>query len=229
MAGIRTGKQAQAIDDAEATRARLLQAAGSVFAEQGFHGATVRDICTRANVNIAAINYHFRDKLGLYTEVLRQSICATEHAAIREGLSVAKSPEDALRSFVSQMLRRMNTGERSAWAMRMMAHEFAQPTPALAQVIEEVMRPNYAKLRQILSRILDLDPDGRTTRLCAHSVIGQILHYAMAKPVIKKVWPEFEWTPKSMETVASHISEFTLSSLKAMARTEHRKNKRAHT
>jgi AcrR family transcriptional regulator len=226
MHKIQTKRGVDPFEDAAATRAKLLQAAGLVFAEQGFQAATVRDICTRAKVNIAAINYHFRDKLGLYTEVLRHAICVAEHAAMREALSASKSPEEALRSFISIMLRKMSASERSGWAMRIMAHEFAQPTPALDQVIEEVIRPNYGKLREIVGRILDRDPDDEATRLCAHSVIGQIIHYALARPVIKQLWPELEWAPKNMDRVAAHISEFSLNSLKAMAKSEHRKNRR---
>ena len=50
----------------EGTHARLLEVAGQIFAEQGFQAAKVRNICARAKVNIAAVNYHFGDKLGLY-------------------------------------------------------------------------------------------------------------------------------------------------------------------
>src|SRR5882724_3968306 len=53
------------------TRQRLLEVAGAVFAEHGFQNATVREICKRADANVAAINYHFGDKQGLYSETLR--------------------------------------------------------------------------------------------------------------------------------------------------------------
>jgi AcrR family transcriptional regulator len=46
----------------EKTRDKILDAAGEVFAEHGFEGATIRAITERAGANVAAVNYHFRDK-----------------------------------------------------------------------------------------------------------------------------------------------------------------------
>lgn len=54
------------------TRAKLLDAAERLFAERGFKGASMRDITTLADVNIAAANYHFGGKEGLFREVLRR-------------------------------------------------------------------------------------------------------------------------------------------------------------
>jgi len=54
----------------DATKTRLLEAAGEEFADKGFGGATVRAICARAGANVAAINYHFGDKERLYIEAV---------------------------------------------------------------------------------------------------------------------------------------------------------------
>ncbi|MDQ2898481.1 MAG: CerR family C-terminal domain-containing protein [Acidobacteriota bacterium] len=203
----------------EATRAKLLEVAGSVFAEHGYQAATVREICARAGANVAAVNYYFRDKMGLYEEVLRRSICAGEHADMRRALDAFKTPEEALRGLVTAMLHKMSRGDRGASSnFRIMAHEMAQPTPALANVVEDVLRPNYNKAREIIGKILDLDPDHDTTRLCAHSLIGQVVHYAHARPVILLLWPELRLTPERVDQIATHIADFTLRSLHALAR-----------
>src|SRR5689334_18729350 len=62
------------------TRTRLLDAAGQVFAENGFKAATVREICRRAGAkNIAAVNYYFRDKEQLYRATLQHAFfCGME-------------------------------------------------------------------------------------------------------------------------------------------------------
>src|SRR5579863_3328576 len=96
-------------ENPDATRARLIEAAGQVFAEHGFQAATVRDICTRAGANVAAVNYHFRDKAGLYLAVLRHSMTAgTGHPEPRDAAALAESPEEALRLMIAAMLLRMH-------------------------------------------------------------------------------------------------------------------------
>lgn len=209
---------------ADATRAKLLDAAGDVFAEHGFQAATVREICARVGANVAAVNYYFGDKLGLYTEVLRQIMCAGENEAMLEALQHSRTPEEALRTLVSALLQRMSAHKDRTSKLRIMAHELARPTPALPHVVNEIMRPNYNALRQILGQILGLTPDHDTTRLCAHSLIGQVVHYAHARPVIALLWPELQMTPERNQQIAQHIADFTLRSLYALVK---QKNKPA--
>ena len=66
------------------TRSRILGSAGPVFAAQGYTGATVREICSTAGVNIASVGYHFGDKLGLYREVIHDLRLARDFASISE-------------------------------------------------------------------------------------------------------------------------------------------------
>src|SRR5260370_1351185 len=63
------------------TRDKLLEVAEQVFADRGYQAATIREIFVRAGANVAAVNYHFGDKLRLYTEVLQQSVRAAQKDA----------------------------------------------------------------------------------------------------------------------------------------------------
>src|SRR5580704_15709763 len=92
------------------SRAKLLDAAGTVFAEFGYQGATVREICARAGVNIALVNYYFGDKLELYSEVLRHSIGAAENGIVQMAIRSAAPPEQALRELIFAMLERVCRG-----------------------------------------------------------------------------------------------------------------------
>ena len=51
------------------TRLKILQVASHLFAKNGFDGTSVRDIAGQAEVNIASINYHFKNKQSLYWEI----------------------------------------------------------------------------------------------------------------------------------------------------------------
>jgi AcrR family transcriptional regulator len=91
---------------AEHTREAIIKAAVHLFAEKGVDGTSVRDIVTKARVNQAAINYHFKSKDGLYLEVLKT---AFERLTTDAGFDPEKlkslSREQALRSFLRQQLR----------------------------------------------------------------------------------------------------------------------------
>jgi TetR/AcrR family transcriptional regulator, regulator of cefoperazone and chloramphenicol sensitivity len=199
------------------TRTKLLDAAGHVFADFGFRGATVREICARAGVNIALVNYYFGDKLELYTEVLRLSIGASENGIVQMAIRSAAPPEQALRELIFAMLQRVCRGDRPGWHFRLMVHEFAQPTPAMSTVIDETMRPIYERFRVLIGAILHLPPDHDKTRLCAHSVIAQVVHYVHSRHVISRLWPELEMTADRIEEISTHIADFSLAYLREIA------------
>jgi len=207
-------------EDLEATRAKLLEAALQVFADCGFENATVREICARAGANVAAINYHFGDKLGLYTEVIKSSKANKDHAEIEAAMRVCKTPQEALRLFIRGTLARtIGKGSRSDAQIRLFMQELARPTPALASVVEYFIAPRYSQLRALVGTLIGRDPSDRITRFCAHSLIGQVTHYIHARPVIARVWPELQMS-EEIDAIADHIVDFTLAGCKAIVKRE---------
>ncbi|HLY72930.1 MAG TPA: CerR family C-terminal domain-containing protein, partial [Planctomycetota bacterium] len=145
---------ARIVDSATDTRERLLEAGGVVFSESGFRSATVRDIVTRAGANLAAVNYHFGDKEGLYAAVLEHYAGAAlaKHPPLG-GLHPDASPEEQLHAFVRAFLLRILDKGHQAVHGKMMAREMIEPTAALDRIVEQMIRPLYGRLCAILKAL----------------------------------------------------------------------------
>jgi AcrR family transcriptional regulator len=123
------------------TQARVLKAAARLFGESGFKRVTVREICRSAKANVAAVNYHFGDKLGLYREVLQSAIDAmraTNEAAREAGQG--QPAEEQLRRYISVFLHRLLRPGHDA-IHRLITREMNDPTPALDALVEHGVRP----------------------------------------------------------------------------------------
>jgi AcrR family transcriptional regulator len=193
------------------TRDKLIDVAGKIFAERGFRSATIREISVAAKVNVAAVNYHFGDKLGLYTEVVQQSAHAAELEAIKNALDLLAPPEDILRAVIHARMRSIYRGDRPDWHFRILAHELAQPTPAIQQLFNKTGRPLFTRLVTLIGGMIGLPADDDKTRLCTLSIFGQILVYIFASPLLAGVWPDLKMTPDQVERIADHIADFSLS------------------
>jgi hypothetical protein len=97
----------------------------------------------------------------------------------------------------------------------------ALPTPALRRLVNKVARPIYKRLLDLIGAMIGLPPNDDKTRLCANSVVGQILAYVLAGPLLAGVWPELKMTPEQVERIADHIADFSLSYLQGF-RSKHR-------
>lgn len=201
------------------TPRRLLEAAGEIFAEHGFRGATIRDICGRAGVNIAAVNYHFGDKERLYAAALQYGY---EQALAKYppdlGLGPSPTPEARLGAFVRAFLLRILDPERPAWHGRLCYREMAEPTAALGSMVDANIRPHLALLGEIVRDVLGPEADDEAVFFCSLSVIGQCLHYFFGRPVLERVAPKLAaFTQADIERIARHVTRFSLAALRAIA------------
>jgi AcrR family transcriptional regulator len=202
-----------------ATRQRLLEIAGEVFAEQGFRAATIRDICARADANVAAVNYHFGDKEALYRDVLDHA-----HAiALRRyppdlGTTPDSSAEDRLRAFVRAFVLRLLDDGVPAWLGKLMAREMIEPTGALDGIVETVLRPMFRRLVGIVGEIAGPDADPKLVRLSAQSVVGQCLFYRHAQECLRRLGKDAESGQGKAERIAQHVTSFSLAAIRTLAK-----------
>ena len=199
----------------DCTRSRLLEAAGEEFACKGFDCARVRTICDRAGANVSAVNYHFGDKNQLYVEtVLHAHRCGVEPSAGE--LDPDGDPREQLRSFIHDFLKHvLAINNPEDWRHRLILRELLHPTSASDVLIREAIRPKFERLQQILSRFCP-DADSAKRHALAFSVIGQCLHYRMARPITERLIGRDAYQMLDLDFLTEHITSFCLAALGAL-------------
>ncbi|HET6421809.1 MAG TPA: CerR family C-terminal domain-containing protein [Geobacteraceae bacterium] len=199
------------------TRLRILETAALVFAERGFAATTVRMICGRANVNIAAVNYHFGGKEALYREVLRYVRSrAYEKYPITYGLAANPSPDARLHAFVHSFLLRALGDEWAVGFGTLTMREMVEPTGALDMIVDEGIRSMFQQLMDIVAAILGKEADDELVQSCSRSIIGQCVFYMFSRSVITRMAPEQKFDEEALKTFAGHIVDFSMNALRGM-------------
>ena len=207
---------ARTADPANDTRDRLLEAGGAVFSESGFRAATVRDIVTRAGANIAAVNYHFGDKEGLYVAVLQHYAkeSLTRHPP-HGGLHPEASPDEQLHAFVRSFLLRIFDKGQQAVHGRMMAREMIEPTAALDRIVEQMIRPLYGRLCAIVKAIGGRRVGILQVQRAAKSIVGQCLFYKHCAPVVQRLDGQVP-DLRDIDVLTEHIVSFSIAGIRAL-------------
>jgi AcrR family transcriptional regulator len=201
-----------------ATESRLLEAAGEIFAEVGYRAATVRQICEKAGANIAAVNYHFGDKEGLYMAVLRSVPDAhAEKFPADRGLPPGATAEQKLAAYIESLLNRVFDEGRPGWHTKIMAREMIEPTRALDTLVTDVALPVHKELAAIVRELLGPKGAEDAVRLCTLSILSQCVYYHHARSVLSRLYPQQEYGSRDIAQLADHITRFSQGALQRFA------------
>lgn len=203
---------------------RIIAAAGAVFAEQGFRNTTIRQITARAGVNVAAVNYHFRDKSELYIRVLRE---AKKHVAWIHVDTLRGNPEVRLRAFVKAFVSSLLNPERPSWHGRVIGMEIANPSPALGVLIRELTAPIYRDVSALINEIVEGKASPAKLDLFTVTVIGQCVFYACCRPIVERLALDLGKEPDRTAQIAEHVADVSLAALRAFRRQTSAKPARA--
>lgn len=201
--------------DGEASRARILEAAGRLFAEHSFASVSVRRIATAAGVNLSAIGYHFGGKEELYGAVLRQLILDTQPmigpAIAQLDARVAAAAGDrrelarVMAAFLRGLLASILGTDRMGWQMVLMLREFHQPSSWLPMLLEERIHPLHNAVAGLVGAATGRPAEAPETRLLTAALIGQCMAMGAARRVI---WARLDWdeyTPERVEFVIATV------------------------
>jgi AcrR family transcriptional regulator len=202
---------------------RLLQVAVEVFAECGFREATVREICSRANVNVASINYYFRSKEALYAQALAFAFQEANRlypldAVLDKGLP----PEQRLTLFIGNFLHKLLDDSHLGLYSKLIAREIADPTKALDEIIETAIIPQFSLLAEIIQQILGAAADKMMVKRCLLSIFGQCLMFKHSRSIIDRLYPELIEDKSAVQASAEHIAQFSLAAMTRFAQLQER-------
>jgi AcrR family transcriptional regulator len=143
------------------TRERILDAAERLFADHGFEGAGIRAIVNAAQVNLAAIHYHFRSKEALLEAVLTRRISLVNEARIQrlqqaEGSSAPETPsvEEILRAFIVPTVELAQRSESGSTFVRLMSRMFTEPNFSLTDFLNRKFGGTIARFSDALVKAL---------------------------------------------------------------------------
>ena len=123
------------------TKERILGAAEDLFAQHGFAGTSLRQVTSRADVNIAAVNYHFGSKENLVNEVFRRRM--DDMTAARLSLlekALAQRPgqlEPILAAFVEPALALAQDRHGGGAFVRVIARAYAEKNDGLRKFLSD--------------------------------------------------------------------------------------------
>jgi AcrR family transcriptional regulator len=200
--------------DAEARRERLLKAAATVFAKDGFEKASLRAICLKAQANVASVKYYFGSKEGLYREVFLSSCANKMDKDPPVTLADGGSPEDTLRSWIHHLLDHVLL-KRAANPVKsqIMAHEMREPTHCLNEFIKLVVGPFHEELQRIIAAVLGRKKVDEDCIHYCHHIIGLCIHYDHCRVFIDRLGPPVPKTAPEVQRLADNIADFVLGAL----------------
>lgn len=201
------------------TKDALLAAAIEVFADKGFDAATVRDICGKANANVAAVNYHFGGKDALYVAALEEVFPSDEYQVSTDN---AQPPEERLRHFLtnlfSEIYERGNGMVTQRWSIFL--REMAKPSHNLDFIVQRQVQPRANELREIVADILGPDTPDKELAFASSSVWILMLDHLLTQPILDRLTPKRPAVTGNVEDFVNHVVKFSLGGLMAVKGTQ---------
>lgn len=196
-------------------KARIIRAALEEIALRSIDGARTREIAAKANVNLAAINYYFGGKQGLYLELNRQIGEAinhfhADHYARAE--AIFKNPDPAkakelLREFLLYRISECAQCRCSYDIILILLKEEFYPTEAF----EVLYKTAFVRLSEVKRRLVEVASSGRLlgeqASLVSAMLYGQVRVFYSCRMGIMRAnkWKQFG--PQEIKKITAVFTE----------------------
>ena len=199
--------------NAATTKSRILDAAELLLAQKGLDATSLRDITSTADVNLAAVNYHFRSKdeliLAVFTRLVEPMTAL--RLAMLDALPADAPLEDVLTCFFRPVVT-------MAKHKSLVARMYVERPDLFEQIFQTHLRPSAQRFTEAFSRRL---PGLTLVELGwrLHFLVGLMIHTLAAEPILRAI--SGDPSPLSdMDAVLAKLVAFGAGGLRAQASVE---------
>jgi AcrR family transcriptional regulator len=205
--------------DGQETRHRLLEAACMVFAEKGFWETTNADICEKAKVNIAGVNYHFGSKEELYVKAWKYSFDKSLEDHPPDGGIPPEAPaQERLRGRILSFMQRI--ADPKTYELEIIHKEMACPTGLLRDVMPSAIETLREGFDLIIDELLGEEVSEQQVRYCHMNVMdmcfGLVRHIHRSKMPMSDRDSEQFFPELDVESFADHVTRFSLAGIRSV-------------
>jgi len=192
------------------TKKKILTAAAEELAMKGYNGTTIRDICRRAKVNVALVNYHFRSKELLYREMFEFLFSETEGENVlgRQWNGDFKEWRRMLRKWVEQLMSEIADSKPLFRHKGMIfSREMQDPSELFPNIYETFMKPRLSSLASHFRKVLPAETSDDEIYIHSFSVISNCTFYFHDRVIVNMTFPGKDFTSVNMDQIIDHITD----------------------
>jgi AcrR family transcriptional regulator len=202
--------------DVTDTKTKILAVANELFARQGFDGVSIRDIAQTAEVNVASINYHFKNKLNLLHQIFEYNYrwmeSEVKKLSQQDGM---KTPEMAFKIF----LLFKNNGTACINSFQMILSDHLCPEDDNLNTGDEPFGPPGGKaLLEVITKDVGEKVPQEDREWAMRMLFANILHFATimnTNYIVKKCGDEKWMDTKQKEKEFKKLANSVINTLKA--------------
>lgn len=202
------------------TKDRILDAAEQLFSLHGFAATSLRQITAAAQVNLAAVNYHFRSKDSLILAVLLRKIGPINHRRLEllDRLDASGKPlvlEEILHAFFAPLFDARRAGVNLSSFPKLMGRAYTEPGDWMQRVFPEAFSAISARFGAAFQSALG-GVDMTELMWGLHFTIGSMAHFMAAGSLLTFI-SGGKADPGDSEGALQRLVRYSAGGLRALA------------
>jgi AcrR family transcriptional regulator len=185
--------------DRSDAKQRLLTVACRMFAERGYHGTHIREICEQAGTNIATVGYYFDGKEKLYEAVLQEARRQLQLPAEDDGLLPSELP-----ILIQSLLRRLTAD--GGWVARLLVRELVESPGLGFSSAGAGLREDFTRLQTAIQERTGADVE----QFAPLSLLALCVFYSAAGRSLQLAMPEFDEHSFQQDSIAQHLAQLVM-------------------